>query len=293
MNASALWVYTGSEITIWCEYLISPVHFNLYSFFTFIRRKLIKRMKKQLKYLFVITSLVSTGFIYAQDQVAPVATTTAAETGKIVEEISALEFLMKGGFFLIPIAILLFYTSYVAVERYLYIKRMTKHNKHMLSEIKNNLQNANIQGAMDTLSHDHTAFGNVVREGVQSMGRPIPQIESNMEKVANIEIGKMEKNIGHLGLIAGIAPTLGFIGTISGVIKIFYSISVTENVSIGNISGGLYEKMISSGSGLVVGIIAFTAYHLLNGMIDNYALAIQRVNLEFIKLNRPSDGNKA
>jgi biopolymer transport protein ExbB len=170
---------------------------------------------------------------------------------------------------------------------------MTKHNKSMLTQIKSNLENANIQGALNTLAPDQTAFGNVVREGVQSMGRPIPQIESNMEKVANIEIGKMEKNIGHLGLIAGIAPTLGFIGTISGVIKIFYSISVTENVSIGNISGGLYEKMISSGSGLVVGIIAFTAYHLLNGMIDNYALAIQRVNLEFIKLNRPSDGNKA
>jgi biopolymer transport protein ExbB len=170
---------------------------------------------------------------------------------------------------------------------------MTKHNKNMLTQIKSNLENANIQGALNTLAQDQTAFGNVVREGVQSMGRPIPQIESNMEKVANIEIGKMEKNIGHLGLIAGIAPTLGFIGTISGVIKIFYSISVTENVSIGNISGGLYEKMISSGSGLVVGIIAFTAYHLLNGMIDNYALAIQRVNLEFIKLNRPSDGNKA
>ena len=250
-------------------------------------------MKKQLKYLFAISVLISAGFMYAQDSVVPVAANTAEETGKIVEEISALEFLMKGGFFLIPIAILLFYTSYVTVERYLYIKRMTKHNKSMLAQIKSNLENANVQGALNTLAQDQTAFGNVVREGVQSMGRPIPQIESNMEKVANIEIGKMEKNIGHLGLIAGIAPTLGFIGTISGVIKIFYSISVTENVSIGNISGGLYEKMISSGSGLVVGIIAFSAYHLLNGMIDNYALAIQRVNLEFIKLNRPSDGNKA
>jgi biopolymer transport protein ExbB len=115
-----------------------------------------------------------------------------------------------------------------------------------------------------------------------------------MEKVANIEIGKMEKNIGHLGLIAGIAPTLGFIGTISGVIKIFYMISITENVSIGNISGGLYEKMISSGSGLIVGIIAFTGYHLLNGMIDNFALAIQKINLEFVKLiQSPSDGDKA
>ena len=99
--------------------------------------------------------------------------------------------------------------------------------------------------------------------------------------------------MGHLGLIAGIAPTLGFIGTISGVIKIFYSISVTENVSIGNISGGLYEKMISSGSGLIVGIVAYAAYHLLNGMIDNYSLTIQKVNLEFVNLiQRPSDGNK-
>jgi biopolymer transport protein ExbB len=114
-----------------------------------------------------------------------------------------------------------------------------------------------------------------------------------MEKVANIEIGKMEKNINHLGLIAGIAPTLGFIGTISGVIKIFYSISISENVSIGNISGGLYEKMISSGSGLVVGILAFTAYHLLNGLIDNYALAIQKINLEFVKLISSKDGHKA
>jgi biopolymer transport protein ExbB len=114
-----------------------------------------------------------------------------------------------------------------------------------------------------------------------------------MEKAANIEVGKMEKNLGHLGLIAGIAPTLGFIGTISGVIKIFYSISITENVSISNISGGLYEKMISSGSGLVVGIIAFAGYHLLNGMIDNYALNIQKVSLDFANLFRQKNGNKA
>jgi biopolymer transport protein ExbB len=92
----------------------------------------------------------------------------------------------------------------------------------------------------------------------------------------------MEKHLGHLGLIAGIAPTLGFIGTISGV-KIFYSISVTENISIGNISGGLYEKMISSGAGLI-GIIAYSGYHLLNGKIDNFALKIQKQVLEFVNI---------
>ena len=254
-------------------------------------------MKKRFK-LFLTTALVLTAAIsLAQMSVGgteAAAAGTATEQVKITQEISAFEFLMKGGFFLIPIGILLFYTIVVIVERVLFIRRMTQLNKNMLNEIKTDLSAGNIQGAISTLSRDQTAYANVVREGVLTVGRPIAQIESNMEKVANIEIGKMEKNIGHLGLIAGIAPTLGFIGTISGVIKIFYMISITENVSIGNISGGLYEKMISSGSGLIVGIIAFTGYHLLNGMIDNYALAIQKINLEFVNLiHRPSNGDKA
>lgn len=224
---------------------------------------------------------------------AQVAEAATEESFKTVEEISAIDFLMKGGVFLIPIVILLFYTTYVAVERFLYIRRMTKQNMLLLGELQTQLNAGNMQGALDVVNRDQTSFGSVVKEGVQSIGRPIPQIEANMEKVANIEIGKMERNINHLGLIAGIAPTLGFIGTISGVIKIFYSISISENVSIGNISGGLYEKMISSGSGLVVGILAFTAYHLLNGLIDNYALAIQKINLEFVKLISSKDGHKA
>ena len=246
-------------------------------------------MKKHFKILLTLAIVMTATFAISQIETGD----TAAAPAKITEEISAFEFLMKGGAFLIPIAILLFYSLVVIVEKYRYIRRMTKFNKNILQEIKQNLQGGNISPVLDTLSRDQTAFGSVVTEGVLTIGRPITEIESNMEKMANIEIGKMEKNMGHLGLIAGIAPTLGFIGTISGVIKIFYSISVTENVSIGNISGGLYEKMISSGSGLIVGIVAYAAYHLLNGMIDNYSLTIQKVNLEFVNLiQRPSDGNK-
>jgi biopolymer transport protein ExbB len=125
------------------------------------------------------------------------------------------------------------------------------------------------------------------------IGRPIAEIESNMDRAADIESGQMEKHLGHLGLIAGIAPTLGFIGTISGVIKIFYSISVTEDISIGNISGGLYEKMISSGAGLIVGIIAYAAYHLFNGRIDSFALSIQKQVLEFVNIIQRPNGHKA
>ncbi len=223
---------------------------------------------------------------------------TAANGLQIAEiapntEISVLEFIFKGGFFLIPIAILLFYTIYVIIERYLYIHKTSKIDANLLRDIKDNLNFGNLAQAQSNAERANSASGNILREGILTIGRPISEIESNMERAANIEIGQMEHKLGTLGLIAGIAPTLGFIGTISGVIKIFYSISVTENISIGNISGGLYEKMISSGSGLVVGIVAYSAYHLFNGKIDTFSLNIQKQVLEFVNIiQRPDDKKK-
>ncbi|WP_433764749.1 MotA/TolQ/ExbB proton channel family protein [Flavobacterium ginsenosidimutans] len=199
-------------------------------------------------------------------------------------EISMFGFIMKGGVFLIPIAILLFYTIYLIFERYMYINRASKIDSRLMQDIGEKLHSGNIELARTIVERNNTAAGNILKEGVLVIGRPISEIEANMDRAADIEIGEMERHLGHLGLIAGIAPTLGFIGTISGVIKIFYSISVTENISIGNISGGLYEKMISSGSGLIVGIIAYSAYHLLNAKIDNFALKIQKQILEFVNI---------
>jgi biopolymer transport protein ExbB len=248
-------------------------------------------MKKYLKYSIAALFLLTIGSAVAQitDNSAPV----AAEKVVVVSSMTAFDFLMKGGVFLIPIGLLLFYSIFVMVEKYLYIKRCSKFNANLLSDVRENLNSGNIENAISIASRDNSSIGEIVKEGILTIGRPVSEIESNMEKVSNIEIAKMERSLGHLGLIAGIAPTLGFIGTISGVIKIFYKISITENVSIGNISGGLYEKMISSGSGLIVGIIAFAAYHLLNGMIDNFSLKVQKVNLDFVNIiQRPNNGDK-
>jgi biopolymer transport protein ExbB len=220
----------------------------------------------------------------------PVADTTNAA---LTNEVSVLGFILKGGFFLIPIALLLFYTIYLIFERYMYISKCSKIDTHLISDLRVHLNAANLDMALAAADRSGTAHANVLKEGVLTIGRPISEIESNMERAANIEVGMMEKKLGQLGLIAGIAPTFGFIGTISGVIKIFYSISVTEDISIGNISGGLYEKMISSGAGLVVGIIAYSAYHLFNGKIDDFALNIQRQVLEFVSIiQRPSYAGK-
>ena len=250
-------------------------------------------MKKYIKITLASIFIAAAGTVMAQSENLQNTVDAGKEKFKGIEEISAFDFLIKGGLFLIPIALLLFYTIYLGVEKYLYIRRSAKFDMNLLTDIKTSLNAGNIDSALASISKDKTAFGNIVKEGILTIGRPVSEIESNMDKVTNIEIAKMEKTLGHLGLIAGIAPTLGFIGTISGVIKIFYSISISENVSIGNISGGLYEKMISSGSGLVVGIIAFAIYHLLNGVIDNFSLNVQKINLEFVNIiQRPNNGDK-
>jgi biopolymer transport protein ExbB len=225
--------------------------------------------------------------------------TIAKATGAVIEgtvktnEITVLEFIFKGGFFLIPIALLLFYTFYLIIERYLYIYKRAVIDPFLIRDIRENLNAGNLDAAVNIAERNGTASGYVLREGILTIGRPISEIESNMERAANIEIGGMERKLGQLGLIAGIAPTFGFIGTIAGVIKIFYSISQTEDISIGNISGGLYEKMISSGAGLVVGIIAYSAYHLFNGKIDSFALSIQKQVLDFVNIiQRPNGKTK-
>ena len=208
------------------------------------------------------------------------------------ENISYLSFVLKGGILIIPIILLLFFCIYVIVERYLSIKKASKQSESLTGELKLCLKTGKLSQAIQVCANEKTASGNILRSGISIIGRPVSEIESVMEKTANIEIAQMEKGLGFLGLISGIAPILGFIGTISGVIKIFYTISQTENISIGGISGGLYEKMISSGAGLVVGVVAYSAYHLFNMMIDTFSLKVQKQILEIINIiQEPENGN--
>jgi biopolymer transport protein ExbB len=192
---------------------------------------------------------------------------------------------LKGGPFMIPLGLLFLYSLYLIIERYRYISRKAKVDRALMKNVQQNIKRGAFNEALQLVSTNQSAFGTVMKEGIQAANSDATQsqIEANMEKVANIEIGMMEKNLGHLGLIAGIAPTLGFIGTISGVIRIFREISESGNVGIKDISGGLYEKMISSGAGLMVGIIAYSGYHLLNSLVDAYVLRIQKANMEFLK----------
>jgi biopolymer transport protein ExbB len=200
------------------------------------------------------------------------------------DSVSYLDFILKGGIMIIPIIILLFFCIYVIVERYLSIKKATRQDENMINDVRIQLKSGKIDNAIMMCGRGNTASGNIIKSGISIIGRPISEIESVMEKTANVEIAEMEKGLGFLGLISGIAPILGFIGTISGVIKIFHTISNTGNLNIQTISGGLYENMISSGAGLVVGVVAYSAYHLFNMMIDHFSLKVQKQTLEIINV---------
>lgn len=186
------------------------------------------------------------------------------------------DLLIKGGFIMIPILLLSVISIYFFVERYIYIRRNAVIDENLVTSIISELSSARTEKLGIKTSDNNTSLGRILGSGLSQQGKTAAEVEKYMESAANLEISEMEKNTGYLGIIAGIAPMLGFIGTISGVIKIFYNISLADNISIGIIAGGLYQKMICSGTGLIVGVIAYSCYHYLQMMIDRFSINMQR-----------------
>jgi biopolymer transport protein ExbB len=193
------------------------------------------------------------------------------------------ELLMKGGFIMIPIILLSFISIYIFIERVIYIRKNAVVDESFTKNIISEIRNQKPEEALIRAKKNGTSLGRILESGLNQTGKSPKDLESYMEATANLEISMMEKDTGYLGIIAGIAPMLGFIGTISGVIKIFYNISLADNISIGIIAGGLYQKMICSGTGLIVGVIAYSAYHYLQMMIDRFSVKMQRQANEVVK----------
>ena len=197
---------------------------------------------------------------------------------------SVLGLMTKGGFIMIPILLLSLISVYVFIERFAYIRTAAEIDRDFIKALVGEVKAGKIEGAKKLAEDNPGAVGRIMENGLEKLGKPMEEVESYIETAANLEIKKMERNTGYLGIIAGIAPMLGFIGTIAGVIKIFYNISLADNISIGIIAGGLYQKMICSGTGLIVGVLAYTFYHYLQMRIDKYTIRLQESLLEFFKV---------
>ena len=231
---------------------------------------------------------IITGSNGVQDSVANAASqiTEATTTGAapVVDNLSLLELVMKGGWIMVPIFILSFLAVFIFFERLVVIIKARRDDGNFMSKIREYLSGMKIDQAKTLCQTINSPVSRMIEKGISRMGKPVAEIERNMESVGKFEISKLEKNLKILGIVAGIAPMLGFIGTIMGVIKIFYNISLADNISIGLISGGLYEKMITSASGLIVGVLAYVGYHYLNLMLDKVIYKMEDSAIEFLDI---------
>ena len=214
-------------------------------------------------------------------QILTIAKPIVSDPGQVT---SWLDLIMKGGIIMIPIILLSFLSVYLFIERFIYIRRTSAIDFELVNSVVLELKNGHVDKALIQAQENQASIGRILESGLEKFGKPVKDVESYMESTTNLEITKMERDTGYLGIIAGIAPMLGFIGTISGVIKIFYNISLADNISIGIIAGGLYQKMICSGTGLIVGVLAYAAYHFLQMMIDRYTIRLQESLIQFFKV---------
>lgn len=223
--------------------------------------------------------------MFLQDTVDTFSNTIQAMQQELPQqELSLFELLTKGGWVMIPLTLLALLGLIIFFERYLTIKKASKDESQLILQVKSSIKTGNLDSAIAICKSSNTPLGRMLQKGLLRVGRPIKEIEGSIENVGKLEVSKLEKNVGILGIIAGIAPMLGFVGTIIGVITIFHDVSVKGIIEIGTISGGLYVKMISSASGLIIGIVSYVFYNILMMMIDKVILKMETDSIEFIDL---------
>jgi biopolymer transport protein ExbB len=226
-------------------------------------------------------------FIFLQaNGINEVGATAAATTAH--QSIPVFSLILKGGFVMLPIFLLLVLALFIMIQKYLMINSASKLPEGFVSKLNQLILNGQISEAKVHSTSTNTPLAKVLAKGVSRMGRPIKDIETSMENTAKIEVGKLEKNMGILGIVSGIAPMFGFIGTIIGVISIFYDISLQGEISIGGVADGLYQKMVTSAAGLVVGIVAHVGYHVVNLRLESVIHKMESTAIEFIDLLQDS-----
>ena len=215
---------------------------------------------------------------------------TGIQTPEITEtKISLIDMVMKGGPVMIILGLLFAVAIFVLVERLIVINKASKKNPTLLPGLKDMIHSGNIANARSMCKSVNTPESLMLEQGVSRVGQSVQEIREAMSASGTNELNRLEKNLSVLNITGRIAPMFGFIGTIFGVIKIFYDISLAKTVEIEIISTGLYQKMITSAGGLVVGVLAFVAYHWLNARIDKLSHRMEETQINFLDmLNEPS-----
>ena len=199
-------------------------------------------------------------------------------------KISLFSLLQKGGYIMYPLYLLLVIAIYVFFERMIAIKKAGTIDPKFMLIIRDNIISGNLGAAKTLAKNTDNPVAKMIEKGIMRIGKPLDAIEKSMENVGKLEMYSMERNLNILSLVAGIAPMFGFLGTIIGMVQLFYGIASTGEYTLNTIAGGIYTKMITSATGLIIGLIAYVGHNYLTTQIDKTANKMETASADFLDI---------
>ncbi len=209
--------------------------------------------------------------------------TTASATATATDKgVNLFDLLTLGGWVMIPLIILFLITIFVFFERIIAIRKASNIDNNFMNIIRDHIVNGNVTAARSFAKNTNNPVARIIDKGIQRIGKPIENIERSMENVGKLEIYSLERNLSILSLSAGTAPLLGFLGTIIGMFQLFYSLATGGDFTIQNMANGIYTKVITSATGLIIGLIAYVAHNYLTTQVDKTAYKMEASSAEFL-----------
>lgn len=226
------------------------------------------------------------------DSVTAVAGTLAqpvAQAAPAAESLSFWELCVKGGFIMIPLALLLIVSIYVFIERWLAIRRADKDDNTFMIRIKDYILDGDPESAQTLCDRTNTPYSRLIAKGISRLGRPMNDVLVTIENTGNIEVANLGKRLPWLATTAAGAPMLGFLGTVWGMVRAFYNLAKAgTSANIDVLAGGIYQALVTTVAGLVVGIVALFAYNYLVARINGVMNSLESKTMEFMDLlNEP------
>ena len=189
----------------------------------------------------------------------------------------------EGGWIMIVLAIFSIIAVYIFAERFVTINKAAKKDDNFMNMIRNYMIEGKIDEAKDLCKQTDTSISRMIEKGLSRIGKPLNDIQTAIENVGNLEVSKLEKGVALIGMISGAAPMLGFLGTVTGMIRAFYDMSMAgNNIDIELLSAGIYEAMVTTVGGLFVGILAYIFYNIIVSKIDKVVNLLESKSIEFM-----------
>lgn len=225
------------------------------------------------------------------DTIEAVGAVSAETVTNVPEELNIWSLMLKGGIFMIPLLLLSILAIYIFVERLLVIRKAAKEDKTFMDRIKDYIHDGEIDAALKLCKKTDTPASRLIAKGISRLGRPMNDVLVAIENTGNIEIAKLEKGFPWLATTAAGAPMIGFLGTVTGMVNAFYNMaSAGNNADITTLSSGIYEALVTTIAGLVVGVIALFAYNYLVALVDGVMNQLETKTMEFMDLlNEPAE----